>query len=88
MISEDAEIDIIFNAIDDYYWDAVEAPEKRKKIDLVLSQVEEKLPISLLIGFLSITIPHKEEFVFRNRIADMIKRKDPDRCERLLAGLI
>lgn len=89
MLDEDTELDIIFAAIDDLYWEAVNAPEKRKKIDLILSQVKEDYSTAVLIGFLSITLPHKEEFQEnRNRIAEMVRRKEPDRWERLLIGLI
>jgi hypothetical protein len=78
MLDTDTELDIIFNAIDDWYWEAVDTPEKRNKIDLVLSQVTEDLPLVLLLGFLSTTLPHKEEFKFRPRIVGMVKRKKPD----------
>jgi len=88
MLDVDTELDIIFNAIDDWYWEAVNAPEKRVKIDLVLSQVSEDWPTTVLLGFLSITIPHKEEFMHRAKIVDMIKRKEPDRWPKLLTGLL
>ena len=79
MLNIDLELDIILRTFDKWYWDAVDAPEKRKKIDLVLSQVSEDMSLDLLVAFLAFTIPHKEEFKFRPRIVDMIKKKDPDR---------
>lgn len=86
MLDVDTELDIIFDAIDDLYWDSVKAPIRRNKIDLILSQVTEDLPVTVLLGFLTITSPHKEEFKHRQKIFDMVKRKEPDRWPELLSG--
>ena len=70
----DLDLDIIFNHIDDLYWDG-----KLKEIDLILSQVSGDLPLTLLVGFLTITMPHKEQFVHRDKIFDIIRKVDPER---------
>ena len=84
--SERKDINILFHAVDDMYWDAANKPRKRSKIDLVLSQVTEDMPDILILAFLSITIPHKEEFKYRPRVLEIIKKKRPNEPD-LWAGL-
>lgn len=70
-ITIDDEIDIIFNSINDLYW-----KQEFGTIDLILSQADPTMDLGLLVGFLTITLPHKEVFKYRPRIISMIKALD------------
>lgn len=79
MLSDSKEIDILFSSIDKMYRQANGVKAKRKAIDLVLSQVDDSFNTTLLTAFLSITKPHKEEFMWRKNVVDILKQKAPDR---------
>ncbi|KKM73582.1 hypothetical protein LCGC14_1408910 [marine sediment metagenome] len=70
----DSEIDIIFKHIDSLYWKG-----DLEKIDFILSQVTESLSVTLLVAYLTITVPHKEMFKHRSKVVDILKNKEPNR---------
>lgn len=70
----DDDLDILFGYVDSLYWE-----KNLSQIDLILSQASSDMSLTLLVWFLTITIPHKEEFRYRNRILKIIKEAAPDR---------
>lgn len=70
-ITIDDEIDIIFHHIDSLYW-----KQDFHTIDLILSQANPTMELGILVGFLTITLPHKEVFKYRPRIVSIIKALD------------
>jgi len=81
MITIEDELDLLFDCVDRLY-----EKEGLNTIDLVLSQARPEMGLDLLLGFLTITLPHKEQFVYRQRIIEMVREID-DR-PGLLTGLV
>ena len=77
----DKEIDKIFRRVDTcLYFSQME------EIDIMLSRVDTD-NITILIAWLSITLPAKNCLVGRDRLIRRIRKLEPDRADSLLKGL-
>ena len=56
--------------------------------EVLVSALTKELPIACLLALLTTTRGRKEFAQERRALARVVKERDPERCERLLKGLI
>jgi hypothetical protein len=75
------EIDRIFRVVDTCLFLC-----QIEEIDMLLSKVDTD-NITILVAWLTITMPAKDRLVGRDRLISRVRELEPDRADRLLKGL-